>query len=306
MRVITNYEYNGTDTFNTVYANQDVQSILVLEANGTQKIFADLGYTTSPGTSTGTTIISVKWNNWRGFALSLPLHWTKETDTFKYGVISAANTITWHEVATTDDLVAEVNALTTKINGKANSSHTHDDRYFTESEINSKLNTLTTKINGKANSSHTHDDRYFTESEINSKFDTINNKALCHQGPIAWVPDLSIPLSAGEGNYKELVEINVGDDDAGRYAFLEYAVEVRMGSSNGQVNMAVSVNDNAYSHQTGYLIANDTGRVCGSCMLWLSTTSKYTLKVASTRSATVTAYLYRVYSFRPNLAVTRP
>lgn len=49
----------------------------------------------------------------------------------------------------------------------APSSHTHDDRYYTESEIN-------TKLNGKANSSHSHDDRYYTESEINTK---LNAKA---------------------------------------------------------------------------------------------------------------------------------
>ena len=30
-------------------------------------------------------------------------------------------------------------------------------------------------MNGKANSSHTHDDRYYTESEINSKFNAVNN-----------------------------------------------------------------------------------------------------------------------------------
>ena len=35
------------------------------------------------------------------------------------------------------------------VDGKAASSHTHDDRYYTESE-------MTTKLNGKANSSHTH------------------------------------------------------------------------------------------------------------------------------------------------------
>ena len=35
------------------------------------------------------------------------------------------------------------------LDGKANASHTHDDRYYTESEMN-------TKLNGKANSSHTH------------------------------------------------------------------------------------------------------------------------------------------------------
>ena len=35
------------------------------------------------------------------------------------------------------------------LDGKAASSHTHDDRYYTESEMD-------TKLNGKANSSHTH------------------------------------------------------------------------------------------------------------------------------------------------------
>lgn len=42
------------------------------------------------------------------------------------------------------------------------SAHTHDDRYYTESEINSKLA-------GKSDTGHTHDDRYYTESEMNAK-----------------------------------------------------------------------------------------------------------------------------------------
>ena len=33
-------------------------------------------------------------------------------------------------------------AITTALNGKATSSHTHDDRYYTESEINTKLGDL--------------------------------------------------------------------------------------------------------------------------------------------------------------------
>lgn len=53
------------------------------------------------------------------------------------------------------------------LDGKSNTSHTHDDRYYTESEINTKLST-------KADSSHTHDDRYYTESEMNTK---LNAKA---------------------------------------------------------------------------------------------------------------------------------
>ena len=73
-------------------------------------------------------------------------------------------------------------------------THTHDDRYYTESEVDSKLadkaNTththaigdvsnlqetiegLETDIAGKANASHTHDDRYFTESEVTDKLAT--------------------------------------------------------------------------------------------------------------------------------------
>lgn len=46
-------------------------------------------------------------------------------------------------------------------------AHTHDDRYYTETEINSRLN-------GKSNTGHTHDDRYYTESEVDSK---LNGKA---------------------------------------------------------------------------------------------------------------------------------
>lgn len=49
------------------------------------------------------------------------------------------------------------------------SAHTHDDRYYTESEINSKVNTINSSIGTKADKTHTHDDRYYTESEMNTK-----------------------------------------------------------------------------------------------------------------------------------------
>ena len=59
------------------------------------------------------------------------------------------------------------------LDGKAASSHTHDDRYYTESEMN-------TKLNGKANASHTHDDRYYTESEMNAKLNGKANSSHTH------------------------------------------------------------------------------------------------------------------------------
>lgn len=58
------------------------------------------------------------------------------------------------------------------------SEHVHDDRYYTESEIDSKVSSLNTSINGKANSSHTHDDRYYTESEVNTKLNTKVDKGM--------------------------------------------------------------------------------------------------------------------------------
>lgn len=44
-------------------------------------------------------------------------------------------------------MVTDINITTW--NNKANSSHSHDDRYYTENEVD-------TKLNAKANSSHTH------------------------------------------------------------------------------------------------------------------------------------------------------
>ena len=92
------------------------------------------------------------------------------------------------------------NNITGKPSSFTPSSHTHDDRYYTESEMNSKLSgksdtnhshswsSITNRpstftpsshshgwgdITGKPStytpSSHTHDERYYTESEINNK-----------------------------------------------------------------------------------------------------------------------------------------
>ena len=57
---------------------------------------------------------------------------------------------------------SDITGLTAFLADKSDTGHTHDDRYYTETEINSKLAT-------KSDTTHTHDDRYFTESEITSK-----------------------------------------------------------------------------------------------------------------------------------------
>lgn len=72
--------------------------------------------------------------------------------------------------------------------------HTHDDRYYTETEINSKLN-------GKSNTGHTHDDRYYTESEMNTKLagksDTSHSHSTHLTTEIAAGADLNTVTTAG-------------------------------------------------------------------------------------------------------------
>jgi hypothetical protein len=46
--------------------------------------------------------------------------------------------------------------------GAAASDHTHDDRYYTETEMD-------TKLGNKSDTGHNHDDRYYTESEMDTK-----------------------------------------------------------------------------------------------------------------------------------------
>ena len=58
------------------------------------------------------------------------------------------------------------------LDGKAASSHTHDDRYYTESEMNAKLN-------GKANSSHTHN--YAGSSSAGGTANSVNGLTFAAQ-----------------------------------------------------------------------------------------------------------------------------
>ena len=72
-----------------------------------------------------------------------------------------------------DDRYYTETEVDTALAGKAAASHTHDDRYYTETEVD-------TALAGKAASnhnhdsayaakSHTHDDRYYTETEMDTK-----------------------------------------------------------------------------------------------------------------------------------------
>jgi len=81
-------------------------------------------------------------------------------------------------------------------------AHDHDDRYYTESEIDSLILTLIAQFNAqlalKADINHHHDDRYYTETEIDALFnvysghdhDGINSKKISYYD-LDDVPDFS-------------------------------------------------------------------------------------------------------------------
>lgn len=79
---------------------------------------------------------------------------------------NSASTATKATQDASGNVITSTYATKTELSNKADKSHTHDDRYYTESEID-------TKLNGKSNTGHTHDDRYYTETEINSKLNDI-------------------------------------------------------------------------------------------------------------------------------------
>ena len=70
--------------------------------------------------------------------------------------------------------ISNITNLQLTLENKSPTGHTHDDRYYTETEMN-------TKLNEKANTSHTHNDIYYTKDEINTQLgdiETILNEIL--------------------------------------------------------------------------------------------------------------------------------
>ncbi len=110
---------------------------------------------------------------------------------------------------THDDRYYTESEMNTKLSEKADSGHTHnyaaashshDDRYYTESEMNTKLSEKADSghTHNYAAASHSHDDRYYTESEMNTKLAGKADSGHTHS---------YLPLSGGKltGN------LNIGD-----------------------------------------------------------------------------------------------
>lgn len=73
------------------------------------------------------------------------------------GIAAGSNHVTVDSTLSADSTNPVQNkVIKSALDGKSNTGHTHDDRYYTESEIN-------TKLNAKANSNHTHTKTQITD-----------------------------------------------------------------------------------------------------------------------------------------------
>ena len=139
---------------------------------------------------------------------------------------------TWEKLGTqTIDLsgyytAAEVDALLSNLSV---SGHTHDDRYYTETEIDGKIQTINTALSGKAASDHTHDDRYYTETEIDNKLSVKSNTG--HSHVVADVTGLDSALAG---------KAAANHNHSGVYAPLSHSDAVSLYDSGSRVTLSLS------------------------------------------------------------------
>lgn len=83
-----------------------------------------------------------------------------ELDKLKLDSVAVDKTLT------KENFAADAKAVGDALAKKASAEHNHDDRYYTEDEVNVKLSK-------KSDSDHTHDERYYQQNEIDEKFKSI-------------------------------------------------------------------------------------------------------------------------------------
>jgi hypothetical protein len=141
----------------------------------------------------------------------------------------ARGDIRYYTKAQTDTISGALNtkittlsgALQTNINGKSDLGHIHDDRYYTETELN----------NGQL------DNRYYTETEVNTISGVINAKIITDHGAIGGLADDDHPQyhndSRGDARYYTQTLLNAGQLDTRYYT----EAEVNTISGNLQTNI---------------------------------------------------------------------
>ena len=75
---------------------------------------------------------------------------------------------------TETEIDEKIDALNSAVSNKADANHNHDNLYCTEAKVDEKIEALNNIVSGKADSSHDHNNLYYTEAEIDEKIDALN------------------------------------------------------------------------------------------------------------------------------------
>ena len=158
----------ATDTnTNTQLSNEQVQDIVGAMVSGNSETGISVTYQDADGTL--------------DFAL------TKDPTITLNGDVSGAATMT------------DLNSVTISTT-VANDSHTHDGRYYTESEMD-------TFLAGKSDSSHNHDSRYYTETEVNNLLDDKRdaNQTITLTGDVSGSGTTSIAVTVNDDSHNHTI-----------------------------------------------------------------------------------------------------
>lgn len=100
---------------------------------------------------------------------------------------------------TKENFAADAKAVGDALAGKANTEHNHDDRYYTEDEINVKLSK-------KSDDGHTHDERYYQQNEIDEKLKVKANTINIHT---LTIPTTSQLIDDTVDRYSKYIDLDI-------------------------------------------------------------------------------------------------
>lgn len=106
--------------------------------------------------------------------------WLKDSEGNKFAAKTLMSQVQTNDGISLEDKIqsdlettkAEILEEVADLNNSNVAPHHHDDRYYTESEMDTKIVALNSAIAGKADSSHDHNDVYYTEAEIDTKLES--------------------------------------------------------------------------------------------------------------------------------------
>ena len=115
--------------------------------------------------------------------------------------------------------------------------------------IKALIDALQTAVNGKSNSGHTHDDRYYTESEINTKLDDKANKSHGNHVPTTHTANNKVFLR-NDNTWQEVTPDNIGAAKASHGTHVSYSTTAPVMDGTASVGSAGTVARSDHKHPT--------------------------------------------------------